>query len=95
MTLHPFHSDRLILSRVAVSGLLSVLHAALDMENTILDTSHYILYTIATAIQPRMLITVDEDLNPLPVSVRVGQAVRNDQICCFVQIHLTVVAGCE
>lgn len=25
---------------------------------------------------PRMLITVDEDLNPLPVTVRVGQAVE-------------------
>lgn len=76
MTLHPFHSDRLILSRVAVSGILTVLHAALDMEHTILDTSHFILYTLATAMQPRMLITVDEDLNPLPVSVRVGQAVE-------------------
>ena len=33
------------------------------------------LYTLATAIQPRMLQTFDEDLKPLPVSVRVGQAV--------------------
>jgi 26S proteasome regulatory subunit N1 len=79
MTLHPFHSDRLIMSRVAVSGLLTILHASLDMEHTILDTSHYILYCIATAMQPRMLITLDEKLNPLPVSVRVGQAVRS---CC-------------
>ncbi|DAZ95507.1 TPA: hypothetical protein N0F65_001846 [Lagenidium giganteum] len=76
MTLHPFHSDRLIMSRVAVSGILAVLHASLDMEHTILDTSHFILYTIATAMQPRMLITLDEELNPLPVSVRVGQAVE-------------------
>ncbi|KAJ8577721.1 hypothetical protein ON010_g1491 [Phytophthora cinnamomi] len=76
MTLHPFHSDRLIMSRVAVSGLLTILHASLDMEHTILDTSHYILYCIATAMQPRMLITLDEELNPLPVSVRVGQAVE-------------------
>ena len=26
-------------------------------------------------MQPRMLVTFDEELNPLPVSVRVGQAV--------------------
>jgi len=64
------------MSRVAVSGLLAVLHASLDMEKTIFDNSHYFLYCIVTAMQPRMLITVDEDLNPLPVSVRVGQAVR-------------------
>ncbi|CCI41176.1 unnamed protein product [Albugo candida] len=76
MTLHPFHSDRMILSKVAISGILALLHASLDMEHTLLDTSHYILYCIATAIQPRMLITVDEDLQPLPVSVRVGQALE-------------------
>ena len=41
----------------------------------VLGKSHYLLYTLATAIQPRMLQTFDEDLKPLPVSVRVGQAV--------------------
>lgn len=87
MTLHPFHSDRLIMSRVAVSGLLTVLHASLDMEHTILDTSHYILFTLATAMQPRMLVTVDEEMNPLPVSVRVGQAVR---LCSFVRACMRV-----
>lgn len=75
MTLHPYHSDRLILSRVAIAGILTVLHASLDMERTILESSHYLLFTLATAIQPRMLITLDEELQPLPVSVRVGQAV--------------------
>jgi 26S proteasome regulatory subunit N1 len=33
------------------------------------------LYYLACAIYPRMLVTVDENLNPLPVQVRVGQAV--------------------
>jgi 26S proteasome regulatory subunit N1 len=63
------------MSRVAMTGILTIVHAALDMERTILDNSHYLLFCISTAIQPRMLITVDEQLNPLPVSVRVGQAV--------------------
>jgi len=38
----------------------------------ILGKSHYLLYTLAAAMQPRMLVTFDEDLNPLPVAVRVG-----------------------
>lgn len=38
----------------------------------ILGKSHYLLYTLAAAMQPRMLVTFDEDLNPLPVPVRVG-----------------------
>lgn len=76
LTLHPFHSDRLLLSSVSMCGLLTVLHAALDLKHTILDQSHYILFYLVTAMHPRMLITLDEDLNPLPVTVRVGQAVE-------------------
>lgn len=41
----------------------------------ILGKSHYLLYTLCTAMQPRMLVTFDADLNPLPVPVRVGVAV--------------------
>lgn len=37
--------------------------------------SHYLLYSLATAMQPRMLVTFDEDLNQLAVPVRVGIAV--------------------
>ena len=40
-----------------------------------LGKSHYLLYALTTAMQPRMLVTFDTDLKPLPVSVRVGQAV--------------------
>jgi len=75
LTLNPFHSDRQLMSPVAVAGLLAVLVAFLDVKTTILGKSHYLLYGLATAMQPRMLVTFDEELNPLPVSVRVGQAV--------------------
>merc|ERR1712029_473281 len=75
LTLNPFHSDRQLMSPVAVAGLISVLVAFLYVKTTILGRSHYLLYGLATAMQPRMLVTFDEDLNPLPVSVRVGQAV--------------------
>lgn len=75
LTLNPFHSDRQLLSPVAVAGLLAVLVAMLDVKSTILGKSHYLLYGLATAMQPRMLVTFDEELRPLPVSVRVGNAV--------------------
>nr|CAB3265241.1 26S proteasome non-ATPase regulatory subunit 2-like [Phallusia mammillata] len=75
LTLQPYHSDRQLLSPVALASLLSVIVALLDVKNTILGKTHYLLYTMVPAIQPRMLVTFDEDLNPLPVSVRVGQAV--------------------
>merc|ERR1711981_691721 len=75
LTLNPFHSDRQLMSPVAVAGLMSVLVALLDVKTTILGKSHYLLYGLATAIQPRMLVTFDTELRPLPVSVRVGNAV--------------------
>jgi len=75
LTLNPFHSDRQLMSPVAVAGLLAVLVALLDVKTTILGKSHYLLYGLATAMQPRMLVTFDEELRALPVSVRVGQAV--------------------
>jgi len=75
LTLNPFHSDRQLMSPVAIAGLMSVLVAMLDVKTTILGKSHYLLYGLSTAMQPRMLVTFDEDLRPLPVSVRVGQAV--------------------
>ncbi|XP_047474955.1 26S proteasome non-ATPase regulatory subunit 2-like [Penaeus chinensis] len=75
MTLSPYHSNRQLMSPVAVAGLLATCMAFLDTKTLILGKSHYLLYCLVTAIQPRMLVTFDEQLNPLPVSVRVGQAV--------------------
>ena len=75
MSINPFHTDRQILSRVAAAGLLTVLVAMIDAKSFILADSHYLLYFIVTAMHPRFLVTLDEDLKPLQVNVRVGQAV--------------------
>jgi 26S proteasome regulatory subunit N1 len=75
MTVQPYHSDRQLMCPVALAGILSVIISFFDVKTTILGKSHYLLFTIVPAIQPRMLVTFDEELNPLQVSVRVGQAV--------------------
>jgi len=75
LTINPLHSDRFLYNPVALGGILTVLHACLFMKSTILGRQHYLLYHLVLAMYPRMLITVDENLNPLPVQVRVGQAV--------------------
>ncbi|CAG9809881.1 unnamed protein product [Chironomus riparius] len=75
LTLSPYHSDRQLMSPVALAGLMATLVAFLDVKNIILSKSHYLLYTLATAMQPRMLVTFDENLTPLTVPVRVGVAV--------------------
>ncbi|GLT41032.1 hypothetical protein SLA2020_151230 [Shorea laevis] len=75
LTLNPYHSDRFLLSPIAFAGLITMLHTCLDMKALILGKYHYVLYFLVLAMQPRMLMTVDENLKPLSVPVRVGQAV--------------------
>ncbi|KAK9285775.1 hypothetical protein L1049_024976 [Liquidambar formosana] len=75
LTLNPYHSERFLLSPTALAGIITLLHACLDMKTIILGKYHYVLYFLVLAMQPRMLMTVDENLKPLPVPVRVGQAV--------------------
>ncbi|GLT86845.1 hypothetical protein SLE2022_049590 [Rubroshorea leprosula] len=75
LTLNPYQSDRFLLSPIAFAGLITMLHTCLDMKALILGKYHYVLYFLVLAMQPRMLMTVDENLKPLSVPVRVGQAV--------------------
>ncbi|KAI8825259.1 armadillo-type protein [Fimicolochytrium jonesii] len=75
LTLNPFHSNRTLLSPVAVAGLLVNLVAFTDAKNLIFGKAHYLLYHLVISMYPRLLMTLDENLKPLPVTVRVGQAV--------------------
>jgi 26S proteasome regulatory subunit N1 len=60
-----YHSDRLLLNRTAVASVLIVMHGALNIEKTLWGDLHYHLFYLATAAKPRMLITVDEDMQPI------------------------------
>jgi len=75
VTLSPYHPDRTVCHPVALAGIVSLLHILLDFNSLVLGKHHFLLFVVACAIRPRMLVTVDEELKPLPVSVRVGQAV--------------------
>jgi len=72
----PLHSDRQLVNPVALGSLIVLFHACLDLKSTILANAHYMIFYLVPAIFPRMLITLNaQDLTPLPVLVRVGQAV--------------------
>ncbi|TGZ68062.1 hypothetical protein CRM22_004458 [Opisthorchis felineus] len=75
MTLSPWHSERFLSRAVGISGLLTLLVSCLDMRTTFMGRHDYLIFYLTPAIQPRLLMTFDEDLKPLPVTVRVGQAV--------------------
>ncbi|KAH9477972.1 26S proteasome regulatory subunit rpn-1 [Psilocybe cubensis] len=73
--LNPFFGDRDIMSRPAVAGLLAVLTAFTDSKSFVLDKYHWMFYLLTPAMYPRFLITLDENLENKPVTVRVGQAI--------------------
>ena len=63
MTLNPLHSDRLLLSKVGLGGLLALLHCGFDLKATLLGKLHFMLYFVVTTMAPRMLITLDEEVS--------------------------------
>ena len=69
-------ADRLLLNGPAMAGVLTVLHACIDMKGTLLDKFHYLLYFLAPSMNPRFLVTLDENLEMQPTTVRVGLAVE-------------------
>lgn len=75
VTISPYHSDRQLLSPLALASLLTVIYCGLDTSATLCGSNAFMLFYIAPAMRPRMLLTVDEAGDIVPVSVRVGTAV--------------------
>ena len=75
LTLSPHSSSSKAMLRPAMAAIMIVMLNALDCKQTIGGKMHYLLFGLATALTPRMLLTVDESGAMLPVPVRVGDAV--------------------
>ena len=58
--------------------IVSSLRLQFNLNNllVVLGSYHYYLFYLVTAMYPRFLITLDESLNSLQVTVRVGQSVE-------------------
>ncbi|WWC86946.1 uncharacterized protein L201_001827 [Kwoniella dendrophila CBS 6074] len=74
--INPYFSDGQVMSRTAVAGLLATIVSFTDARKFVLDKHHWQLYWLVTAMYPQFLITLDEELEEKPVTVRVGQAVN-------------------
>merc|ERR550534_510065 len=75
ISVSPLHSDRFLLNNVSLGSLLVILNSLLHTKATILGKHHYLLYHLVPAMHARMLMTLDENGQVLPTTVRVGQAV--------------------
>ncbi|KAF9585414.1 proteasome regulatory particle base subunit [Lunasporangiospora selenospora] len=75
LTINPLNTDRQIMSPVALAGLMTTLVSFTDVRTLILGRHHSLLYSLVTAMYPRFLITLNQELETETVTVRVGQAV--------------------
>ena len=80
MTLAPGRADKTLLSQVALSCIASFMFVCSDMKESILGTSHYLLYLLVPAMRPRFVVTLQKEkesdkLRHQPVSCHVGTAV--------------------
>jgi 26S proteasome regulatory subunit N1 len=76
MTLSPIYGDSLLLHPVALASLLVVAYAPIMAEELIIKSDPLLLFFVAPTISPRLLITLDEELNIIPAQVRVGAAIN-------------------
>jgi 26S proteasome regulatory subunit N1 len=60
LTLSPYSSSSKAMLRPAMAAIMIVMLNALDCKQTIGGKLHYLLFGLATALTPRMLLTVDE-----------------------------------
>jgi 26S proteasome regulatory subunit N1 len=77
VTMSLYHSDRTLMLKPAVAGVLTLLVCALNFKATLLGNLHYLFYALAPALRPRMVMAVDDKMQPMvgSVQIRVGTAV--------------------
>lgn len=75
LTLNPLYSNNLLMSNTALAGVMIALLSFTESGSLLDGKYHFLLYSLALAIKPRAVITLDENLNQKQISLSVGQAV--------------------
>lgn len=75
LSIQPYYSERFLLSKVGMSGLLTFLVSLLDINVTLLGKTHYFIYFLSLAMYPKSLFVLNDKLEAMPLNLRVGQAV--------------------
>jgi len=67
--------DRHLISNTSLAPILVILSMLLEPDDFLFSKFSFVLSYLSSAVHPRYLIALDDKLNPLDTSVRVGQAV--------------------
>jgi 26S proteasome regulatory subunit N1 len=58
LSIQPYYSERFLLSKVGMSGLMIFLVSLLDINRTLLGKNHYFIYFLSLAMYPKSLFVV-------------------------------------
>lgn len=75
LTIDPKYSEKFLLSKVGMAGIIIFLTALYDVGQTILAKHHYFIFYLSLSMYPKFLFTLNDKLEQMKISVRVGQAV--------------------
>ena len=75
ITLDPVYSHKLLINKRALAGVLITLFSFTETEALICGKHQFLLYSLALAMKPKLVMTVDENLKPKDVQLMIGQAV--------------------
>ena len=75
ITLDPIYSHKLLINNIGIGGILITLFSFTETEKLMCEKHQYLLYSLALAMKPKLVMTVDENLKPTPVQLMIGQAV--------------------
>ena len=58
LTIDPKYSEKFLLSKVGMAGIIIFLTALYDVGQTILGKQHYFIYYLSLSMYPKFLFTV-------------------------------------
>ena len=75
LTLDPVYSHKLLINKRGLAGVLITLFSFTETEALICGKYQFLLYSLALAMRPKLVMTVDENMKPKDVQLMIGQAV--------------------
>jgi 26S proteasome regulatory subunit N1 len=75
MSLSPTFCSKILLSEVSLAGILITILSFVEGEGLICGKFQYLIFSLCLALKPRMLMTLDENLELKQIQVMVGQAI--------------------
>lgn len=58
LNIQPYYSERFLLSKVGMAGVVIFLTSLLDIKSTFLGKQHYFIYFLSLAMYPKFLFVV-------------------------------------